>query len=322
MPVMKNKNNNKKNDYISHPYDQQDGVLVLNKPKGISSGQAIARIKHGFTQKKIGHGGTLDPMAEGVLLVLLGQATKLSGHLLDVGTKIYSGTILLGVETDTWDMEGEIIAEKDPSKVSSEAVQEAMKELVGTYEQVVPAFSAAKHRGTPLYKLAREGKETPVKKKLVTVYSGEAELVSPTQVKFRVECNSGTYIRSLAHSLGKRLECGAALEKLIRDHSHPFSLDEAVSFDELAAEPESFPKHIHSFSEALPEWPRIIIRKELAEDVKNGMPLAYAVWEEASIFRKGLMALFENTDGSPLALVEADLVDGRESWRVSRGLWN
>ena len=177
----------RKLDMPVHTTPQQDGVLVLYKPKGMSSAAAIACIKRGFTQKKIGHAGTLDPMAEGVLLALLGQATKLSGYLLNAGTKIYSGSILLGVETDTWDMEGSVIAEKSHAEVTVEAIQAAMQELVGTYEQEVPAYSAAKHQGKPLYALAREGLPTPVKTKPVTVFSGRIESVDLPHIGFRVE---------------------------------------------------------------------------------------------------------------------------------------
>ena len=320
------KKNRRQGVFFSHPEAQQNGVLVLYKPKGMSSAAALAVIKRGFTQKKIGHAGTLDPMAEGVLLALLGQATKLSGHLMGAGTKIYSGSILLGVETDTWDMEGEVVAQVTPEQVveqvTEEAVRAAMAELVGTYEQEVPAYSAAKHQGKPLYALAREGLATPVKKKTVTIFSGQVESVDLPHVRFRVECSSGTYIRSLAHSLGKRLGCGAALEILIREHSYPFGLEKAVHLGELEENPELFKQKLCSIAEALPTWIRVVLTKAEAERAKNGNPVPFRKTDEVSSFTAGESVLLELDDGTPVALAETAVSQGEEVWAIVRGLWN
>ncbi|MDR2605052.1 MAG: tRNA pseudouridine(55) synthase TruB, partial [Desulfovibrio sp.] len=193
---------------------QQDGVLVLNKAKGPSSADCLRQIKRGLGQKKIGHAGTLDPMAEGVLPVLLGQATKIFGPLLEAGEKIYSGIILLGVVTDTWDAEGSVVERHPVKDVDDARIKSECAALVGSYEQEVPAYSAAKYHGKPLYALARKGIETPAGTKPISVYRCRAELVGPERISFRVTCGSGTYIRSLAHSLGKRLGCGGTLERL------------------------------------------------------------------------------------------------------------
>ena len=312
----------RKLDMPVHTTPQQDGVLVLYKPKGMSSAAAIACIKRGFTQKKIGHAGTLDPMAEGVLLVLLGQATKLSGYLLNAGTKIYSGSILLGVETDTWYMEGSVIAEKSHAEVTVEAIQAAMQELVGTYEQEVPAYSAAKHQGKPLYALAREGLPTPVKTKPVTVFSGRIESVDLPHIGFRVECSSGTYIRSLAHSLGKRLGCGAALEILIREHSYPFGLQKAVHLEQLQEDPKLFEQSLCTLAETLPEWPRVTLCDEEAARVKNGHSVPHRETPTGEPFTAGRQVLLEQRDTTPLALAEETLLDGQAVWVIKRGLWN
>ncbi|MDR2669610.1 MAG: tRNA pseudouridine(55) synthase TruB, partial [Desulfovibrio sp.] len=193
---------------------QQDGVLVLNKAKGPSSADCLRAIKRGLGQKKIGHAGTLDPMAEGVLPVLLGQATKIFGPLLEAGEKVYSGIILLGVVTDTWDAEGSVVERHPVKDVDDARIKSECAGLVGSYEQEVPAYSAAKYRGKPLYALARKGLETPAGTKPISIYRCRAELVGPERISFRVTCGSGTYIRSLAHSLGKRLGCGGTLERL------------------------------------------------------------------------------------------------------------
>ena len=305
---------------------QLDGVLVLNKPSGLTSAACIARIKRAFGQKKIGHAGTLDPMAQGVLLVLLGQGTKISGHLMDAGLKVYSGSIRLGVQTDTWDMEGAIQEERPCGHVTAEAVQEAMKGLVGTYTQEVPAYSAAKHEGRPLYALARKGMATPVKSKVVTVFRGEAELVGLPIVRFRVECSSGTYVRSLAHSLGMRLGCGAALAELIREYSHPFGLDRAVSLETLQSAPEGFAAHVAAIADALPDWPLVCASSEEEGAVRNGNPVAFArpgvALVDAAPFVEGQPALLQREDGRPLALVQSARKNGQEVWAIVRGLWN
>ena len=304
---------------------QQDGVLVLNKPSGMTSAACIARIKRGFGQKKIGHAGTLDPMAQGVLLVLLGQATKISGHLMDAGRKVYSGHIRLGVQTDTWDMEGAVLSEKPCGHVTAEAVRAGMAELVGTYEQEVPAYSAAKHEGKPLYTLARKGIATPVKTKVVTIFRGEAELVGLPLVHFRVECSSGTYIRSLAHSLGMRLGCGAALAELIREYSHPFGLETAVSLETLASAPEGFAAHVASIADALPDWPLVVANREEEAGVCNGNPVAFIRPGSPfgnTGFVEGQPALLVREDRTPLALVQTARKNGQEVWAIVRGLWN
>ena len=190
--------------------EQQHGLLVVDKPRGLSSAQCTNRFKR-LGQKKIGHAGTLDPMAQGVLLVLLGHATKISGYLMAGGVKAYQGTVRLGQTTDTWDADGQITAEAPWDHVTAEAVADVIAGWVGTSEQPVPPYSAAKHQGQPLYKLSREGKETPLKIKTIEISRAEVLRVELPYVTFRVICSSGTYIRSLAHSLGTRLGCGAVL---------------------------------------------------------------------------------------------------------------
>ena len=206
--------------------EQQHGILVLDKPKGFSSARCVARLKR-LGQKKIGHAGTLDPMATGVLLVLLGHATKLSGYLLEGGEKRYAGTLRLGLTTDTWDIEGAVVSESplhasgpDGSSWAGLPLEAAVRREVDAWlevrEQPVPPYSAAKHQGQPLYKLARAGKDVPAKVKSIRVSHAEVQWVDLPDVRFRVTCSSGSYIRSLAHSLGMRLGCGATLTELTR----------------------------------------------------------------------------------------------------------
>ena len=298
---------------------QQDGVIVLQKPKGPTSAACIAKIKRHLGQKKIGHAGTLDPMASGVLLVLLGQGTKLSGHLMGSGEKIYVGTVRLGQTTDTWDAEGKIIAEADTSLVTPAMLEDAVSLFIGDTEQEVPPYSAAKHEGRPLYELARKGLDVPVKTKTVHVSHAAIEWVDLPYFRFRVACGSGTYIRSLAHSLGIRLQCGATLTELTREYSHPFGLEHAHDLEAVLATPEVFGTRVASIADALPSWRRVRLSFAEAALVRNGVALPL----RDPIDAKGHGgALLEDADGTALALAKRAEHTGNVVWAIERGLWN
>ncbi len=299
-----------------------DGVLVLNKPKGPTSAQCIAQIKR-LGHKKIGHAGTLDPMAQGVLLVLLGQGTKISDHLMQGGKKIYSGTLELGRTTDTWDAQGQTVATAPWNHVTPQHVSQVVAEWHGVSAQEVPAYSAAKYKGRPLYKLAREGKETPVKIRRIDISQADVLSIELPFVRFRVHCSSGTYIRSLAHSLGVRLGCGAVLTELIREYSHPFSLDEAQSLDDVLAYPAMLAQWIIPLDKALPYWPKLHLDRAAAARVKNGMPHPYAASDMAEAsFVEDVQAMLLTEEGEPLALAKTQIKHSMPVWAVVRGLWN
>jgi tRNA pseudouridine55 synthase len=301
---------------------QQDGILLLNKRRGSSSAACLTTVKKRLGQRRIGHAGTLDPMAEGLLVVLLGQATKISGPLMHAGEKIYSGVIRLGIETDTWDAEGRILERLPVRGVDHERVRESCASFVGTYEQEVPAYSAAKHRGRPLYELARRGLETPVKRKMVSVYRCEAELVDPERIFFRVCCASGTYIRSLAHSLGKRLGCGAMLEKLTREYSRPFGIENARTLEEIVQNPEELPDMVVSIAGALPDWPHIRLGREDVALIRMGKRLSVTADRVGPAPGRNLLLL--EADGKALALAECLAGEREDTFvlRATRGLWN
>lgn len=300
---------------------QQHGILLLNKPKGPSSGGCIGKIKR-LGQKKIGHAGTLDPMAQGLLVVLLGQGTKLSNYLMTGGEKVYSGTIKLGETTDTWDAEGQVTDTADWQHITEDDVRAEVAHWLDITEQEVPAFSAAKHKGKSLYKLAREGKETPVKIKTVKISEAATLSVELPFLRFRVRCSTGTYIRSLAHSLGIRLKCGAVLTELIREYSHPFSLDNACEPEELVENPELLESKVISLEQALPTWPKIILSDEEIALVKNGNPIPYDPDKIAQMpFSIGINAMLLDADRTPLALVETNIVQRQPVWSILRGLW-
>ncbi|WP_290923821.1 tRNA pseudouridine(55) synthase TruB [Halodesulfovibrio sp.] len=300
---------------------QQHGILLLNKPKGPSSGGCIGKIKR-LGQKKIGHAGTLDPMAQGLLVVLLGQGTKLSNYLMTGGEKVYSGTIKLGETTDTWDAEGQVTDTAEWQHITEDDVRAEVAHWLDITEQEVPAFSAAKHKGKSLYKLAREGKETPVKIKTVKISEAATLSVELPFLRFRVRCSTGTYIRSLAHSLGIRLKCGAVLTELIREYSHPFSLDNACEPEELVENPELLESKVISLEQALPTWPKIILSDEEIALVKNGNPIPYDPDKIAQMpFSIGINAMLLDADRTPLALVETNIVQRQPVWSILRGLW-
>ncbi|MDO5535974.1 MAG: tRNA pseudouridine(55) synthase TruB [Desulfovibrionaceae bacterium] len=299
---------------------QQHGVLVLNKPSGPTSNRCLTAIKR-LGQKKIGHAGTLDPMASGVLLLLLGQATKLSGFLLEGGMKVYEARVRLGLETATWDMEGETVQERPWEHVTDEQVTEVINSWKGDLEQIVPPYSAAKSNGTPLYRLAREGREVPVKIKTVHIFHAEVLSMDLPMITFRVKCSSGTYIRSLAHSLGMRLMCGAVLTSLVREYSHPFALSQAVSLDEVLASPQVLPQHVRPIEEALPGWPVVALDGAAARNVRNGMPQACPPDCLQEVQANGGQALLRDETGL-IALARLAQDRGRPVLTVARGLWS
>ncbi len=296
------------------PLPQLHGVLVLRKPTGPSSAQCLTAIKR-LGQRKIGHAGTLDPMASGVLLVLLGQATKLSGYLLEGGGKVYTGTLRLGQTTDTWDATGTLTAEAPWEGVSAARVREEIAAWRVLAEQPVPSYSAAKHEGQPLYRLARKGLVAPSKIKRIEISQADTLEVSLPFVRFRVACSSGTYIRSLAHSLGTRLGCGAVLTELTREYSHPFGLDLARDPADFTADPTLLPGCVQPLSAALPCWPQVELMPDEAARVRNGV--AVPCRTEATGERALLLE-----QGRALALAQRAATPAGPCWTVLRGLWN
>ena len=294
------------------PLPQLHGVLVLDKPSGPTSARCLSALKR-LGQKKIGHAGTLDPMASGVLLVLLGNATKIAGHLLADGGKVYSGTFRLGQTTDTWDKEGSVIAEAPWEQVTPEQVRDAVAAWQGVSDQLVPPYSAAKHQGTPLYKLARTGREAPQKVKRIEISHAEVLEIALPYVRFRVACSSGTYIRSLAHSLGTRLGCGAVLTELTREYSHPFGLDAAVSLDAIAADPACMVRGLRPLAEALPHWSRVDLTPDEARRIRNGQTVPCRSDDRRALLMEA---------GCELALAERREQPQGACWAVLRGLWN
>ncbi len=211
-----------------------NGVIVLNKSKDISSNKILQQLKHLYSAQKACHTGTLDPMATGVLPICFGRATKIAQYLLGAD-KEYIATIKLGAETDSGDAEGNIIKEdlKSIPKLDNDMLEGVLDDFRGEISQVPPMYSALKHNGQPLYKLAREGIKIEVKPRNITIYDLDLLAYTEDTLTIKVRSSKGTYIRSLAIDIGKELGCGGHLTALQRTKSGPFSLDESYTLEAL-----------------------------------------------------------------------------------------
>lgn len=228
------------------------GIILLDKPTGMSSNHALQRVKRLFNAKKAGHTGSLDPLATGLLPICLGQATKISEYLLHSHKK-YSTIIKLGETTDTLDSEGEILETK-PVAVSDAQIAISLEQFRGQIKQVPPMYSALKKDGQPLYKLAREGIEIERAARDMTVHSLSAERLDVNHVRLDVHCSSGFYIRSLAHDIGQVLGCGAHVVELRRTAIKTVGVEQGISLDQLEAmsDPHSMILSIDSLIDDMP----------------------------------------------------------------------
>ncbi len=215
--------------------DPFDGLLLVDKPTDWTSHDIVAKIRNHFKFSKVGHGGTLDPLATGLLVLLIGKGTKLSDRIMS-GDKVYEGTIHLGITTHSQDRDGEILEEKDASHITREQVETAIQNYLGDIEQIPPMVSAIKKDGIALYKLARKGKEIEREPRKIHVYSFEVTGFDNPLVQFRVKSTKGTYVRTLAHDLGNDLGVGASLDALRRTGSGSLNLKKAHTMEEILAD--------------------------------------------------------------------------------------
>jgi tRNA pseudouridine55 synthase len=304
-----------------------NGVLVIDKPKGWTSHDVVAWVRKILKVKKAGHGGTLDPLATGVLPVYLDEGTKLVPFNLE-GTKEYLATMKLGQETDTLDADGKLISEKEWFPWSREEIERVLGQFRGSILQVPPHFSAIKQGGLPLYKRARAGEKPSVTKRETTIHGLSLKEVSLPFVTLEVTCGRGTYIRSLCADIGRALGCGAHLVGLRRFRSGKFTIEQALSFDDLSrlVEQEKVESRIIPLKDAVEVSGKIWVDKGTAERVRWGQPLRLSDFPEGQrgrMKRGQRVGLLEGSD-QLLAIAESQgdgypgLGEGSQVLRILR----
>jgi len=261
-----------------------DGILLTDKGHGETSHGVVKRVKtlfRGGNLVKVGHAGTLDPFATGLLIILLGQGTKLSQFIMSA-EKVYLATVELGVETDTLDPTGKVLRNSHVPDLRPEFIQERVEKFVGKIRQIPPAYSAIRYKGTRAYKLARSGQRVDLKAREVTVYSLHILAVDLPQITMRIRCSSGTYIRSLAADFGRDLGPGGHLRSLRRLKSGPFHVEDALPSSKITdkAREGFLSKRVLTIRDALPDMGEIVINTALAEKVRHGYQ---PVWKELTV---------------------------------------
>jgi len=233
------------------------GVLVVDKAPGGTSFDVVALVRRRLRVRRVGHAGTLDPGATGVLAILIGEATKLAPYLTEQD-KEYVATLRFGIATDTQDLTGRVLAEAPVPPLTVASLTEATRPFVGRIQQVPPMYSAVHHEGRRLYELAREGREVPRQPREVVVHAITVEEVTPPTARLRIVCGKGTYVRALARDLGAALGCGAVVERLVRTRVGPYTLADAVRGDELGRlEPAAIWARVRPPVSALAAWPQV-----------------------------------------------------------------
>jgi tRNA pseudouridine55 synthase len=275
------------------------GILNVNKPAHMTSHDVVNAIRRLSGQRRIGHAGTLDPMATGVLVVCIGWATRLSEYLME-GRKRYRATVRFGVSTDTYDADGASVGEERSVTVSCADLQTVLTEFTGVIDQTAPAYSAVKQEGVPLYRLARRGDVVTPPVRRVEIHELTLLDWNSPEAILDVSCSKGTYIRSLAHDLGQRLGCGAHLTALARTASGPFRLEDSTSLADLA---EAFTtgqanRLLYALERALPGMPVVTVDVEQQAHIHHGQPV-----EGLPAMAGQNVALGVSPAGEPLAIL-------------------
>lgn len=248
-----------------------NGLLIIDKPAGMTSHDVVSIVRRATGERSVGHLGTLDPMATGVLPLLLGKYTRLAQFFTD-SDKQYTGTIRFGFATDTFDAEGEPQGTPAPLTLSIEELRSLAARFHGTLDQVPPVYSAKKIGGVPAYKLARAGKEVPVKPARITIHGFTLEALEGDVASFTMHVSAGGYVRSVAHELGQLAGCGAHLASLRRTQAGPFTLAHALTVEELKAlPPAEIDARLPHPRGILPELPSVIVDELTAGRIRNGM---------------------------------------------------
>ncbi|MDX1994410.1 MAG: tRNA pseudouridine(55) synthase TruB [bacterium] len=274
------------------------GFLNIDKPLRLTSHDVVNKIRRGLSIKKVGHAGTLDPLATGVLVICLGSATRLSEYAMN-STKCYQAIVHLGVETTTYDAEGEATKQRDIGHITPDMVNEALSVFIGEIDQLPPLYSAIKKDGRKLYEIARSGQTVELTPRRVTIHSIEMRDWQPPRCVLEITCSAGTYIRSLAHDLGLALGVGAHLAGLVRTASGLFTLERSASLDALLDNPD-WTRFVLSSDTAVLHLPRVDLDPVDEDHVRHGRsPRSVALAAEG--FARAYAA-----DGALLALLQAD----------------
>ncbi len=262
-----------------------NGLLIVDKPAGITSHDVVSIVRRATGERSVGHLGTLDPMATGVLPLLLGKYTRLA-QFFGQAEKQYTGTIRFGFATDTFDAEGEPVAESQPLTQSLDELRELAKVFHGELDQMPPVFSAKKINGVPAHKLARAGKEVAIKPARITIHNFALTGLEGDSVSFAMHVSAGGYVRSVAHELGELAGCGAHLSSLRRTQAGPFTLAQSLTVDELktlsATEIEARLPHPRTL---LPEMPSVIVDEQTAGRIRNGIQVNLPEFSSASMVK-------------------------------------
>jgi len=264
-----------------------NGIVNINKESGYTSHDVVAKLRGITKQKKIGHTGTLDPDAMGVLPICFGKGTKVC-ELLTNKDKVYLTTLLLGKTSDTQDRSGKILQENSTCHLTEEEVIHCIQSFVGESEQIPPMYSALKVNGKKLYELAREGKEIPRKPRKIIIDEINIVQMNLPRVKMEIRCSKGTYIRTLCHDIGERLGCGGLMEELWRTQVGNFTLDNAITIDEFR---EIFLKGqvkdvFIKIDSIFLEYPKLVLKKGFESMAYNGSPLSVHMFSESVKLQK------------------------------------
>ena len=255
------------------------GILLLDKPKHVSSNHALQQVKRLYQARKAGHTGSLDPLATGMLPICFGIATRLSAYLLDAD-KSYTVQVRLGTTTTTGDQEGEQLQTRPTDGIQPTEIAAAMQQFQGTIQQLPPMYSALKHQGQRLYKLARAGVEVAREPRPITIHAIHLENVAGTDFTMQVHCSKGTYVRTLAEDIGEALGCGAHVIGLHRTSVGPYQTDPMVSMPQLAAAAEQGQDALDDLlipaDSAIPDWPMVILNTDQSYYVQQGQAVQVA----------------------------------------------
>jgi tRNA pseudouridine55 synthase len=285
-----------------------DGIFNINKPRGLTSHDVVAKMRKLLKQKRAGHAGTLDPSASGVLPICVGQATRVAEYLSQSG-KAYQAEVIFGAATDTYDSEGTITASASTTDLTLARIEGILPHFLGPQMQAPPVFSAIKFQGQPAYKRARAGEEITLNPRPVDIYSLKVLDWIPPHLTLVIECSKGTYIRSLAHDLGMQLGCFAYLGALTRTRSGPFTLLESITLEQFAdaIETNTAQHYLYPVDKALEQYPAITIDATTIERVMHGN-----AFDAPVTYSPGLARIYDS-DGHFLAIAE---------WNGEQNAWH